>query len=77
MSAPSVLMAGIELNNGDGKPRRAPRSVSSNACCTAATSCFPKAPNANVISLTPPLTISRTDLRRTVAALAAALAEEG
>ena len=71
------LMAGIELNNGDGKPATSAALGIIKRLLHRGYILLPEGADANVISLTPPLTISRADLRRTVAALAAALAEEG
>lgn len=69
------LMAGIELTLPDGKPAT---QIALNAIKTLLHRGYiflPEGEHANVISFTPPLTITETQLRRTVRALASELAK--
>lgn len=69
------LLAGLELRHADGSPatKEALRVV--KAMLGHGFILLPEGEHANVISFTPPLTIAERDLRRTVAALGAALKE--
>ncbi len=67
------LMAGLELRCADGSPATAESLRSIKAMLQRGYLLLPEGKHANIISFTPPLTISESQLRRTVAALAEVL----
>ena len=67
------LMAGIELSQLDGKPATAMALQAINAMLQRGYILLPEGEHSNVISFTPPLTISRTHLAKAVHALAEVL----
>lgn len=67
------LMAGLELRQADGSPATAESLRSIKAMLQRGYLLLPEGEHANIISFTPPLTISESQLRRTVAALAEVL----
>jgi 4-aminobutyrate aminotransferase-like enzyme len=67
------LMAGIELNLPDGKPATQIALNAIKALLHAGYIFLPEGEHANVISLTPPLTITKAQLTEAVAALRAVL----
>lgn len=67
------LMAGLELRNADGTPATAESLRVIKAMLHRSFILLPEGEHGNVISFTPPLTISEAQLRRTVQALAAEL----
>ncbi len=64
------LMAGLELRNGDGSPATAPALDIIKNLLHRGFILLPEGEHSNVISFTPPLTISEAQLRTTVNALA-------
>jgi 4-aminobutyrate aminotransferase-like enzyme len=67
------LMAGVELSHADGTPATAEALATIKRLLHAGFIFLPEGEHANVISFTPPLTISEPDLKRAVAALERAL----
>ncbi len=67
------LMAGLELLNADGSPATAEAMLVIKAMLHRGFILLPEGEHGNVISFTPPLTISEAQLRQTVRALAAEL----
>jgi 4-aminobutyrate aminotransferase-like enzyme len=70
------LMAGLELSNSDGSPATELSLRLIKKLLHRGYTFLPEGEHANVISFTPPLTISETQLRRAVRALQKALEEE-
>jgi 4-aminobutyrate aminotransferase-like enzyme len=70
------LMAGLELLNTDGSPASELSLRAIKKLLHRGFIFLPEGEHANVISFTPPLTISETQLRRAVRALQKALDEE-
>ncbi len=69
------LMAGLELNNKDGSPATKASLQIIKAMLHHGFILLPEGEHANVISFTPPLTISERDLAATVKSIAKLLAE--
>jgi 4-aminobutyrate aminotransferase-like enzyme len=67
------LMAGLELRRADGSPATAEAMRVIKAMLQRGFILLPEGEHGNVISFTPPLTITEAQLNRTVAALAQAL----
>lgn len=67
------LMAGLELRHRDGAPATEPALRAVKALLQRGFILLPEGASGNVISFTPPLTISETQLRRVVAELAGVL----
>ncbi|MBE0544289.1 MAG: aspartate aminotransferase family protein [Verrucomicrobia bacterium] len=67
------LMAGLELQQANGSPATAESLRIIKAMLQRGYLLLPEGEHANIISFTPPLTISESQLRRTVAALAEVL----
>jgi 4-aminobutyrate aminotransferase-like enzyme len=70
------LMAGVELFEGNGRPATAAGLQIIKCLLRRGFISLPEGEHANVVSFTPPLTISNIDLRASVKALCRALAEE-
>jgi 4-aminobutyrate aminotransferase-like enzyme len=70
-------MAGLELRRSDGSPATTETLGVVKAMLHRGFILLPEGADANVISFTPPLTITERDLRRAIAALGAALQEGG
>jgi 4-aminobutyrate aminotransferase-like enzyme len=68
------LMVGVEINFPDGKPATQPALDAIKQLLHRGYIFLPEGEHANIISFTPPLTISQTQLHRAVAALAEVLA---
>ena len=68
------LMAGVELKLPDGTPATAAALAAIKALLKKGFIFLPEGEHANVISLTPPLTITKPQLAKAVAALAEVLA---
>ncbi len=71
------LMAGIELHHADGSPATEEAMRVIKAMLGRGFILLPEGEHANVISFTPPLTITERDLRRTVAVLGEVLEKVG
>jgi 4-aminobutyrate aminotransferase-like enzyme len=71
------LMAGMELRRHDGSPATAEVFTAVKALLRRGFIFLPEGEHGNVISLTPPLTITRAQLAKAVAALAEVLATDG
>lgn len=69
------LMSGIELRRADGSPAMAEAMAVVKCMLQRGFILLPEGEHANVISLTPPLTITEAQLRRTLRELASVLAE--
>jgi 4-aminobutyrate aminotransferase-like enzyme len=69
------LMSGIELTMSDGQPATRIALDTIKALLHQGFILLPEGEHANIISFTPPLTITEAQLRRTVRALAAVLAK--
>jgi 4-aminobutyrate aminotransferase-like enzyme len=69
------LLAGVEVCSADGKPATDVALKAVKALLRQGFILLPEGEHANVIGLTPPLTISANQLRRAVTALGAVLAE--
>jgi 4-aminobutyrate aminotransferase-like enzyme len=67
------LMAGLELTQADGRPASALTLAAIKALLHRGYVFLPEGADANVISFTPPLTITRRQLGQAVAALADSL----
>ena len=70
------LMAGLELWLPDGKPASAAAKQAVKSMLRRGFILLPEGEHANVIGFTPPLTITRTQLAKTVATLAEVLATD-
>jgi 4-aminobutyrate aminotransferase-like enzyme len=68
-------MSGIELRRADGSPAMAEALAVIKCMLQRGFILLPEGEHANVISLTPPLTITEAQLRRTLRELASVLAE--
>jgi 4-aminobutyrate aminotransferase-like enzyme len=66
-------MAGVELREPDGTPATAAALAAVKGLLHRGFIVLPEGEHGNVISFTPPLTITEAGLRRTVRALAAEL----
>ena len=71
------LMAGLELRHADGSPAGAEAMRVIKAMLHRGYILLPEGEHGNVISLTPPLTISEAQLKRTVAELKNILTTDG
>jgi 4-aminobutyrate aminotransferase-like enzyme len=71
------LMAGIELCLADGRPATAAAMRAVKAMLRHGFILLPEGEHGNVISLTPPLTITKAQLAKAVSALAGVLAADG
>lgn len=69
------LMVGVELRHADGSPATAEALRVVKTLLRRGFILLPEGEHANVLSLTPPLTIAEADLRRAVRALGEVLAE--
>lgn len=67
------LMAGVELRSRDGKPSTAAALAAVKSLLQKGFIVLPEGEHANVISFTPPLTITRPQLAKALAALAEVL----
>ena len=70
-------MAGLELRLPDDKPAGAAAIQAIKSMLRRGFILLPEGEHANVISFTPPLTITKAQLAKTVAALAEVLAAAG
>jgi 4-aminobutyrate aminotransferase-like enzyme len=71
------LMAGVEIQLPDGKPATAATMQAVKTMLHRGFILLPEGEHTNVISFTPPLTITKTQLAKTVAVLAEVLATDG
>jgi 4-aminobutyrate aminotransferase-like enzyme len=69
------LLAGIELRDPGGRPAKKAALSAIKSMLTRGFILLPEGEFSNVISFSPPLTISREQIRRTVAALSAVLTQ--
>lgn len=69
------LMAGLEISRSDGSPATAESLAIIKRMLQRGFILLPEGEHANVVSFTPPLTISRRQLKQTLAALQAVFAE--
>ena len=70
-------MAGVELRLPDGKPATGIAMQAIKEMLRRGFILLPEGEHANVISFTPPLTITKAQLTRTVSALAEVLTTDG